>query len=535
MSSRSLSQIAVAALLLIGVVGAYVRHSAREADRTAIEDSRWKLTYDVNFRALTDSMAVHIALPVSSDQVLIRSPEDEEFITGDLLEEVRFRKPSGTRELIVRTDRFSEKTHHATAEFLLRLRPSGGWGMPPLVSLSGDAKARYLQGEPTIFPKNSPKIRAIISKAGSETDTDTDAELLQWIFNFCSRTLEDAPANHSDDVLGVERDRVATPLGRVRMMVTLCRAAGMPARVVTGFEVRQASELEPIHWVEVFRDAAWHPFDPVNGYARTLPYTYVAARLGGEEVVYTQASDVSPEEADNVTKRYSLVRLGPDERLLDREHRRPTQVLNLTRLPVEMHKVLSLLLLLPLGALITAFFRNIVGVPTFGTFAPALFAVSFIYADWGSGLVILTVVFVAGFAGRALVDRLRLLMVPRLSIILTTIILCVVFGVSLLDYMDFTPSAKAVLLPLVIVTILIERFYVTIEEDGAAFAAQLTAGTLAVGAACYFVLSWDEVGHMILVYPELHLITIALFILIGRYAGYRLVELWRFRDLVQNR
>ncbi|MEQ8848830.1 7TM domain-containing protein [Botrimarina sp.] len=534
MSSRTLSQLAVVALLVIGVTGAYLRYSARQAERLAREDSRWQLTYDVTFKAPTDATAVHMALPVSNDHIKIR-PDDEEFITGDLIQEVLVRKPSGTRELIVRTDRFRQQPLHATAEFVIRLRPSGGWGEPQPISLSGDARARYLQGEPTIFPKSSQRIRALLSRANSEVSADNQAELLQWIFNFCSRTLRPAPENHSDDVLGVEQDRMATPLGRVRMMVTLCRAAGMPARVVTGFVVRQGSEVQPIHWVEVFRDFGWQPYDPENGYARRLPDTYLAARLGGEHVVYTERSDLAPESAEELSAQFSLVRLDPDDRLLDQEHRRPTQVLDLTRLPVDMHQTLALLLLLPLGALITAFFRNIVGVPTFGTFAPALFAVSFIYADWGSGLVILAVVFVTGLIGRTLVNRLQLLMVPRLSIILTLIILCVVFGVSALQYFDFAPSAKAALLPLVIVTILIERFYVTIEEDGAGYAAQLAAGTLAVGAACYFVLSWNEVGRLVFAYPELHLVTIALFVAIGRYAGYRVIELWRFRDLVQNR
>ena len=30
----------------------------------------------------------------------------------------------------------------------------------------------------------------------------------------------------------------------------------------------------------------------------------------------------------------------------------------------------------------------------------------------------------------------------------------------------------------------------------------------------------------------MHFFTIAVFIVLGRYAGYRLTELWRFRDLV---
>jgi hypothetical protein len=46
------------------------------------------------------------------------------------------------------------------------------------------------------------------------------------------------------------------------------------------------------------------------------------------------------------------------------------------------------------------------------------------------------------------------------------------------------------------------------------------------------VLAWERVGEFILIYPEFHFLTIAVFILIGRYAGYRLTELWRFRDLV---
>jgi hypothetical protein len=304
----------------------------------------------------------------------------------------------------------------------------------------------------------------------------------------------------------------------------------MPARLVTGFELRQEQELRPHTWVEVFRDSRWLPFDPVYGHARRMPNEFVAARRDGEDIVRTPKAAM----AEGIQSSYTIVRLGPSDSVLERTERRPSQVFDLTRLPVEMHEVLALLLLLPFGALITSFFRNIVGVPTFGTFAPALFAVSFIYADWSSGLVILLVVFTAGLAGRALVGRLQLLMVPRLSIILTTIILFVVMGVSVLDYLSVTPSANAVLLPLVIVTVLIERFYVTTEEDGTGYALQLVAGTILVAAVCFLVLSWDAVGKFILVYPEAHLLTIAAFIAIGRYAGYRLVELWRFRDLVKT-
>lgn len=526
MGSRSLSQLGILGLLLVGGVSLTVRSSARKAEKTALEDSLWKVAYKLDFKATGDQTAIRIALPTGNDHLSI---ENESFtLTGNpgLMERVVRLRPSGTRELVVETNQLGE--YPVAAEFLIRLRPSGGWGDPPLMNLSGDTRAWYLREQSTTFPTNSREVRELVQTG--ESQTSSEGALLQWIFDHCLRDLRPAPADANDTVLGTLRDGVATPLGKARLMVTLCRAANLPARLVTGFELRQQSELVPHTWVEVFRDARWLPFDPVYGHARRMPNEFVAARRDGQEIVRTPAAAA----AEKFTSSFSIVRLGPPSSILNREERHPSQVLDLTRLPVEMHKVLSLLLLLPLGALITAFFRNLVGIPTFGTFAPALFAISFIYADWGSGLLILVVVVTAGLMARKLVGQLRLLMVPRLSIILTTIILCVVFGVSALDYLNLTPSAKAVLLPLVIVTILIERFYVTAEEDGTPFALQLSAGTLVVSAVCYMVLGWDKIGNSILVYPEFHLITIALFIAIGRYAGYRLIELWRFRDMVKK-
>ena len=240
-------------------------------------------------------------------------------------------------------------------------------------------------------------------------------------------------------------------------------------------------------------------------------------------------------DANILSAQYSILRLPPDKQVLQSAVRRPSQILNLTRLPLKLHGTLSLMLLLPLGALITAILRNIVGIRTLGTFAPALLAMSFIYAAWGTSLVILTVVVGVGLVGRTFLERLHLLMVPRLSIVLTTIILCVTFGVSLLYYLWPEEGAQSVLIPLVILTILIERFYVVSEEDSTSFAVQLVLGTIVVGAFCYLLLRWDDVGQLVLIYPEIHFFTIAAFILIGRYSGYRLTELWRFRDLVKTK
>jgi hypothetical protein len=114
------------------------------------------------------------------------------------------------------------------------------------------------------------------------------------------------------------------------------------------------------------------------------------------------------------------------------------------------------------------------------------------------------------------------------------VVWCIILSVSVLDYFHLTPSAKAVLLPMVILTMTVERFYLTSEEDGPRFAMQLMTGTVAVALCCYAVLRWNEVGSILLAFPEIHLFTITALILLGRYTGYRLSELWRFRDLAET-
>jgi hypothetical protein len=303
-----------------------------------------------------------------------------------------------------------------------------------------------------------------------------------------------------------------------------------PARLVTGFIIRQGDDVQPNIWVEVFQNQAWVPFDPINGYSRrNFPKEYVPVRRDGEGIV-DHSGNVTIERVS-----FSIRAQEPSERILTSEIQHPLQIFDLTRLPVPMHEVMKILLLLPFAALITAFVRNVIGMGTFGTFSPALLAMSFIFADLKTGLAILVIIVAVGLFGRFFLERLRLLTVPRLSIILTLVVLCVVFGLSLLHYILPAISAQVVLLPMVILTMLIERFHVSMEEDGLVYTVQLAAGTLIVALLCYLVLVWKEVGDLVLQYPEMHFFTIAAFILLGRYAGYRLTELWRFRDLVEPR
>jgi hypothetical protein len=527
-SARVLSQIVAAGFILLGLLAFSARYYSRTEAKIALQDSLWRLTYDVNFNVTGPVGNLRVSLPTSNRAAQI---EVEEISTTNLQDEIRVTPISQNRELIVSSQ--SSGPYSVKAEFDIRLRPRYAWDVQSeLTDLTSSARARFTRSE-TQYNKAGSGVRKVLQE--NPKGDMTDSEYVEKLFEYCSSlhapSLKPGDSEEAfNDVAYSLANHQATPLGRARALVTLLRASDIPARLVTGFELRQSSNPRPHVWVEAFYGNRWVPFDPTYGDARHMWANFVSVRRdGGEGEQLVKGTGV-----DNVVENYTIKRLPPPEKLLQAETRHPSQILDLTRLPVDMHQIMSLMLLLPLGALITAIFRNVIGIRTLGTFAPALLAMSFIYAEWATGLVILISVLIAGYFGRRLLDRLHLLMVPRSSIILTIIILLIVFGLSVIQYMVAPATGvRAVLLPLVILTTLIERYFVTTEEDGTPFAIQLVVGTAVVGACCYLILRWKEVGQILLIYPELHFFTIAAFIWIGRYSGYRLVELWRFRDMVK--
>ena len=47
-------------------------------------------------------------------------------------------------------------------------------------------------------------------------------------------------------------------------------------------------------------------------------------------------------------------------------------------------------------------------------------------------------------------------------------------------------------------------------------------------------MSWSLLAHLFTTFPELLLLLLAATLLLGRYSGYRLLELRRFRALLQE-
>lgn len=520
MNARKASVWVVGVLLAAGTVCVGLRWHRLPARDLHHADTFWRLTYNVEFHSEKSGARLRVAIPFDTPHS--RAFRQDLFYPGLRTERLRTASTE-SREVGLLAPQPGENSFtvkvdlHLTPEKRFRVRA-------PNAALSAEQRAALLRSEPSI-QVDDPVVGETLQALRKNLPIGTN--LVNAFHDFCHRELAPAETDQPGDVVTTLRQKRATPLGRSRTLVALCRAAKVPARLVAGLEIRRDATLGRHVWVEALIGNRWESFDPDNGYAHQLPHNFLAARRDGEAIVRAVG-------VNQLHETITLLHLPTPASTASAKHNGLLAVLDLTRLPLEMHEVLSLVLLLPIGALVTALFRTVIGISTFGTFTPTLLAMSFIFSDWHTGLIVFVVVVALGLVSRSLLEDLKLLMVPRLSVVLTYVVLMIVFAISLLEYFQLTPSAQAVLLPMVIVTMTIERFHITSEEDGTRAAARLLGGTLVVGFCCYLVLRWASAGELLLRFPELHLFTIAALVLTGRYTGYRLTELRRFRDLADS-
>ena len=117
--------------------------------------------------------------------------------------------------------------------------------------------------------------------------------------------------------------------------------------------------------------------------------------------------------------------------------------------------------------------------------------------------------------------------------------LIVVVGLMLLislvsHRLGMETGLSVALFPMVIIAMTIERMSVVWEERGAADAMRAGLGSLVIAIAAYVFMGIAWLEHLVFTFPELLLVILAVVVLAGRYTGYRLLELHRFKALAGN-
>lgn len=333
----------------------------------------------------------------------------------------------------------------------------------------------------------------------------------------------------SDDALLTLAQGEGSELGKARLLVTLGRAAGFPARVASGLLLKEQGPPTLRVFVEAWVGGTWFPMSPTGEFFGQRP----------PDLLVLKTSDGALVEATGVGAaghqfRARRERLRPEELATVMVPTNPVlAALSLYRLPLSTQEALRLLLLLPLGALLVSAWRNLVGIATYGTFLPVLLALALRATHLLLGLFLVGVVLGVGILGRIFVDRLRLLVVPRLSVLLCLVVLTMTALALMGERLSERELFAGVVFPVVILTMLIERFSLTLAEEGARNALKKAGYSVGVAVALYPVLKSELASHLMFGFPELVIGVMGLLTFLGGYTGYRAVDFWRFRSLAK--
>jgi len=199
------------------------------------------------------------------------------------------------------------------------------------------------------------------------------------------------------------------------------------------------------------------------------------------------------------------------------------------RSPVLTASTRELLAPLPLAAALVVGVRTLIGLQTFGVFAPILLALALAHTGVLPGTVIFAVMLSAGIMTQLLTHRFKLPRIARLAVLLSAVVLALL----LMQEVSYTLGlglTVANTFPVVVTAAIVERFSVNWEQQQLKPTLKLAAWTMVVAAAASALLRSDM---LLLLANRMPLVLVAigamLALLLGSYRGLRLTEILRFR------
>ena len=379
-----------------------------------------------------------------------------------------------------------------------------------------------LRPEPNI-QVDDPQIVALAAKIGSFSGPLM--ERLRRIYDYVS-SLRSKPFKGTTDALTALRLGEASCNGKSRLFVALARASAIPARLVGGLVLETKSKRTTHQWVEAYVGGYWVPFDPTNHHFAELPGHYLTL-YRGDEVLFKHTADINFDYAYTAAEK-----MVPSPQV-----RQAFSAFNVWDLFARLGLPFSLLktvLMLPIGALIVVLFRNVIGMPTFGTFLPALIAAAASETGIAWGIASLLIVMLCVVIARRVIHHFGLLHSPTLAILLAVVVVAMLATGLLADRVGLTSLARISYFPIAVLAIASERFYLALVEQGVAKALKQLSGTLVVVLSCYLLMGSLAIQVLVSAFPEVLLLVVAANVYLGRWVGMRLFEWWRFRHVLSE-
>ena len=463
----------------------------------------WTVQAELNFRGIGEAAIVDFHIPSATPGFI---KLDENFISK------RFGLST------------EEKNDNRKAQWVVR-RAHKQQTLYYRISVAGSDQYETWDTQP-YFPKapNYPEPYASAIEAIIDDVRNESAD----VFTYTRELLQKLNTQQNDDNIQLIRNRAHNSEQWIQEIINILKGVRIPARILWGIPLSDAANdvrLRPM--LQVHNGDQWLTFDSKTGDSG-IPSNFLSWYVG-DKPLYQIDGGRRAKLNFSVTKTY--------QELVEVASQRAKQMdsifvdFSLFALPVQSQNVYRLILMVPLGALIVVFMRTFIGIQTFGTFMPILIALAFRETQLAWGIALFVLIVSVGLMIRFWLERLMLLLVPRLTVILIIVVLLMLLISMVTNKFGAERTLSVALFPMVILAMTIERMSITWEENGARTAMLYGLGSLLVASLGYLVMTNERLIYVMFVFPELLLVALGISLWMGRYTGYRLSELQRFRGL----
>jgi hypothetical protein len=529
MSRTTLCAITAAGLALLSISVMVVRRQVMGDElRRPRGSGAWKVTLAVRGTSLGSARVVTASpLDLDRQQLLDDAYESEQL----------FHKPPDARHPERRLVLWSQRGGAPDGPFRARCQfhvavDVGRPSLLPATLTTGPYAAprpgEYLGSE---GGTNSEEISVAARRLTADMDSPPNQrDVAEALFRFVADEIKNDPvdgpsASAVECLANLRGDRLA----QSRLLMALLRNRGIAARIVTGLALAKGSE-KPHYWVEAWLPAYghWLPMCPFYRHFGRVPSTFLIFGFGEKPLVRGRH-----------VKDLDFAFLVERQPILDPTTAQGTPIkrlfmnLSLFSLPPAERRLVEILLLLPIAALIICIFRNIIGLSSFGTFAPALIGLAFHDLHSLPGILVFVTILLIGWLMRRVLDHYHLLQVPRVATMLTLIMVVLISAVVAANMYGAPTTRYISLFPMIILCGMVERFWTLETEDSTSASFRTLFQTMLISTVIALVLSSTALVQHMFRFPETLGLVMAAQLLIGRYTGYRLMELFRFRDFLQ--
>ncbi len=321
----------------------------------------------------------------------------------------------------------------------------------------------------------------------------------------------------------------STP-NKARVIELLLSIAHVPMERVHTVRLQADMAQSPELWLRSFNGDKWLYFNPETG-EQGLPDDRLVWWTGNEPLLNLEGGRNPQVTFTLNSSEMNAIRLA---KLTDENTDADFLEYSLYGLPLQTQQTYQIMIMIPIGVLVILILRNLGGLQTLGTFTPVLIALAFRETQIGFGIILFTIITAMGLSLRSYLEHLKLQMLPRLSVVLTFVVVLIAV-ISLFSHkLGLERGLSVSLFPMVILTMTIERLSITWEERGGGHAFKVAVGTLIAAALAFVLMNIPELTYFIFTFPAVLLIMVGFMLAMGRYRGYRLTELFRFKAFLKD-